>query len=78
MKLHTNPPKKHIESAHEDIKPFKCNICEYETAHKAGLKKHVDFVHEGIKPYLQFEMFMMISNHSSTIFVNMTLHIRQI
>ena len=43
--------KRHIESVHEGIKPFKCNICDYETAQKGHLKKHKDSVHEGIKPY---------------------------
>merc|ERR1719362_2115847 len=41
----------HTNSAHEGIKPFKCNKCDYKTAQKAHLKKHVDSVHEGIKPY---------------------------
>ena len=40
-----------MESDHEKIKPFKCNKCDYKTAHKSHLKKHIDSVHEGIKPY---------------------------
>ena len=42
---------KDIQSVHERIKPFKCNICDFECAQKAGLKRHTDFVHEGIKPF---------------------------
>ena len=48
----------HIESVHEDIKPFKCNICEYITAHKADLKKHVDYVNEGITPFENAKIFL--------------------
>ena len=43
--------KKHIETVHEGIKPFKCKTCDYETAHKPHLKKHVESVHEGFKPF---------------------------
>ena len=43
--------KRHIESVHEWIKSFKCNICDYETTCKFVLKKHIDSVHEGIKSH---------------------------
>ena len=35
---HKSVLKRCIESVHEGIKPFKCNICEYETAYKADLR----------------------------------------
>ena len=38
--------KKHIESVHERIKPFKCNICEYKAGLKSDLQLHTEFVHE--------------------------------
>ena len=41
--------KRHIESVHEGIKPFKCNMCEYETATNQSLKRHKNSVHKGIK-----------------------------
>ena len=42
---------KYIESVHERIKPFKCNICGLETARQPTLQKHIESVHEGIKPF---------------------------
>ena len=42
---------KHIKKFHKEIKAFKCNICEYETAQKIHLKRHIENVHEGIKPF---------------------------
>ena len=33
------------------MKPFKCNICNYETAYKSELKKHIEQSnHGGQKP----------------------------
>ena len=58
--------KKHIETVHEGIKPFKCSICDVKFANnynpqiqesqikfanKQNLKKHIETVHEGIKPF---------------------------
>ena len=40
--------KKHIETFHEGIKPFKCSICDAEFSNKQNLKKHVS---EGLKPF---------------------------
>ena len=39
---------KDIESVHERIKPFKCNLCEYETAQNFSLNRHKKSVHESI------------------------------
>ena len=33
------------------IKKFKCNICDYKTAHKPDLKRHIESVHERIKSF---------------------------
>ena len=41
---------RHMESVHEGIKPFKCNICNYNAAQKWILKRHIESVHEGLKP----------------------------
>ena len=43
--------RKHIESVHEGIKPFKCKFCDYESGQKSSLKEHIKSVHEGIKPF---------------------------
>merc|ERR1712051_975774 len=40
---------KHIDSVHEGIKPFKCNICDYKTAEQSKLKTHITAVHENNK-----------------------------
>ena len=42
---------KHVESDHEESKPFKCKICDYKSATKGNLKRHIEGVHEGIKPF---------------------------
>ena len=42
---------KHVESDHEESKPFKCKICDYKSATKGNLKRHIESVHEGIKPF---------------------------
>ena len=39
-----------MESVHEEIKPFKGNICNYNAAQKWILKRHIESVHEGLKP----------------------------
>ena len=43
--------KRHLESVHEGIKPFKCNICGKGSASNGEMKKHVETVHEGKKPF---------------------------
>ena len=35
--------------SNDGFKPFKCNICDFETARKPNLKRHIESVHEGIK-----------------------------
>ena len=35
--------KKHIESVHERIKPFKCKLCDYEAARPSQLKRNFYF-----------------------------------
>jgi uncharacterized Zn-finger protein len=41
----------HIESVHEEKKPFICNICNYKCYHKPSLRRHVESGHEGKKPF---------------------------
>ena len=41
----------HRSSIHEQIKQFKCNICDFETVHKSNLKKHIEAIHEQIKQF---------------------------
>ena len=41
-------PSCKIES-NDGFKPFKCNICDFESARKPNLKRHIESVHEGIK-----------------------------
>ena len=41
----------HIHSVHEEIKPFKCNFCDFETAKKQNIKNHIECIHEGKKPF---------------------------
>ena len=35
--------------SNDSFKPFKCNICDFETEKKPNLKRHIESVHEGIK-----------------------------
>jgi uncharacterized Zn-finger protein len=46
-----NEKKKPATSVHEGAKPFKCNLCDYETGLNYNLKKHTEIVHEGLKPF---------------------------
>jgi KRAB domain-containing zinc finger protein len=41
----------HTKSVHEEIKPFKCKGCHYESAEKTNLLRHMESVHEGIKTF---------------------------
>ena len=56
-----------------EIKPFKCKICDYETAVKGNLKKHVDSVHEEIKPFK-----CNICVHESSTKGNLKRHIENV
>ena len=38
-------------AVHENLKKFKCQICEFEFTQKCSLKKHIMFVHEKQKPF---------------------------
>ena len=40
---------KHIQSAHENIRPHECNQCEKRFNWKGDLKNHVKFVHQKIR-----------------------------
>ena len=33
--------KKHVASDHEQTKPFKCEICDYECSYKSYMNKHI-------------------------------------
>ena len=37
---------KHKDSVHEGIKPYKCHICQFESATSSHVKRHITFVHE--------------------------------
>ena len=42
--------KQHMASVHEEIKSFKCEICNYSCFKNIGLKQHMASFHEEIKP----------------------------
>ena len=44
--------KRHIDSVHEGIKPFKCIVCDFATAGKGNLKQHINSAHKEIKPFI--------------------------
>ena len=43
--------KRHFESVHEGIKPFKCKLCDYEAARPSQLKGRIKSAHSGIEPH---------------------------
>ena len=43
--------KTHVSMVHEEIKPFKCYICDYSCSKRSNMKTHVSMVHEEIKPF---------------------------
>ena len=43
--------KKHIDSKHLNLKPFKCAECSYSFSEKGGLTKHTNRVHLNLKPF---------------------------
>ena len=65
--------KKHFESVHEGIKPFKCHICPFESAQKANLQTHMQTVHEGVKPF-QCE----ICDFKTAVICNLKKHIESV
>ena len=49
--ISVNEETKQFKLVYKEIKPFKCNICVFETTANYNLKKHIESVHEGIKPF---------------------------
>ena len=43
--------KRHVESVHEEKKPFMCNICSAIYARNETLKSHKTSVHERKNPF---------------------------
>jgi hypothetical protein len=43
--------KMHIQSVHEKLKPFHCNICDHKSSYKLDMKKHIDVVHNQIRSF---------------------------
>ena len=41
----------HIATVHEEMKPFKCDICKAEFRQKVNLNTHIAKVHEEMKPF---------------------------
>ena len=39
----------HVESVHEEKKPFKCDICDFACAQKQSIIRHVAKKHEAKK-----------------------------
>ena len=39
--------KKHISAIHEEMKAFKCKMCEKRFTTKSSMEKHMTSVHEG-------------------------------
>ena len=37
--------KIHVESVHEEKKPYNCDICDYSFSRKGNMNKHVESVH---------------------------------
>ena len=40
-----------VVAVHEEIKPFKCEICDYSCSIKSNMNKHVARVHEEKEPF---------------------------
>ena len=45
--------KTHIESVHEEKKPFRCAICDKTFNQKRNMVAHVSRAHEGKEPSLK-------------------------
>ena len=43
--------KKHVESVHEGIRPFKCESCDAKFSYERDKKNHISSVHKGEKPF---------------------------
>jgi hypothetical protein len=43
--------RRHIESVHEKLRPFKCGKCKKKFTFKRTLQRHMRHVHEKIKPF---------------------------
>ena len=45
---------RHVEAVHLKLKPYKCNQCNFASAHPSNLKKHVKSAHEKIRHQCDF------------------------
>ena len=41
----------HVLSVHENIRNYKCTICEYAASSSSNLRKHIEVVHEKLKKH---------------------------
>ena len=64
---------RHITLVHEEKKPFKCSVCEYEYSESSNINRQIASVHEGKKPF-----YCKICKPSFSEKGNMVLHISAI
>ena len=63
----------HIATVHEEMKPFKCDICKAEFRHKVNLNTHIAKVHEKMKPFkcdtceAKFTQKSKLNTHVATV-----------
>ena len=50
-KLSVNQSKLHINSVHEGVKNYKCDLCDKVYSRPTDIKRHIIGVHEGQKNY---------------------------
>ena len=43
--------KKHIQTVHEKLRPFKCEHCQRSFGDKGDLTRHVKIVHDEVRPF---------------------------
>ena len=63
--------KKHIEAKHQEIKKFRCDLCDFQTSRGDRFKVHIND-HKGIRPFKcsicdkTFKTKKVLENHEDT------------